>query len=66
MRLVHSDQDIKDTFTPWHADPKRLARLWRWLVLLDQAPSDPAYFMENALEWQQEWEDLAMWSGTAA
>lgn len=62
MRLVHSDQDIVESFITWHKDPRRIARLYRWLVFMGMAPDDTAYFIENAEEWQLSYDDMQLWS----
>lgn len=62
MQLVHSAQDIRDTFTPWHKDPCRIATLYRWLVLMDRAPADVWGLIEHAEGYQQDYEDMQLWS----
>lgn len=55
-------REIEDTFLPWHSDPIRIARLYRWLELLDKPPIDVAAFIESAASWQQDWDDLMTWT----
>jgi hypothetical protein len=64
MHLVHSEQDITDTFTPWHRDTRRITKLFRWLVLMDRAPTDVVGFFAEPLPWQQDYEDMLMRSGS--
>ena len=44
----------------WHLDPMNLSQLWRWLRERGQEPEDPAYFMEKAWHYSEEW--IAMWA----
>jgi hypothetical protein len=56
-------REIDETFVPWHQDPYRLSKLWRWLVFRDLRPADPAYFMEHAEEYSEEYEAMQVWTG---
>lgn len=52
---------LEESFSPWHTDPRQLARLYRWLTLLDQQPGDAAGFMEHPRKWAFEYEQMLMW-----
>jgi hypothetical protein len=56
---------IEETFCEWHKDPVRIARLYRWLELRERPPIDVASFIECAATYQQDYDDLQMWSGKA-
>jgi hypothetical protein len=47
---------IENSFTPWHKDPIRLARLWRFLELMDRPPIDVPAFLENASTYEDEYQ----------
>ena len=49
-------REIRESFDPWWKDPVRIARLWRWLDLVDRLPLDPALFIEGAASWQDEYD----------
>lgn len=42
----------------WYEDPNELARLWRWLVDNNEAPEDPAAFMENPTSWEADFVEM--------
>lgn len=63
LRLVEPVDNPDIPMTPWHEDVYRLSKLWRWLVFREIRPKDPAYFIENALDWREEYEAMCMWSG---
>lgn len=48
-------EQIKDTFGPWYSDPVRIARLYRWLDLMDRLPRDVALFIESAASYESEY-----------
>lgn len=37
---------------PWYTDPPSIARVLRWLILIDQIPPDIPSFIENAATWE--------------
>jgi hypothetical protein len=53
LRLV-PDQ-IEATFTPWYVDVYVLARLWRFLVLIEQPPQSVPFFLEHAEEFAEQY-----------
>jgi hypothetical protein len=55
-------REINETFEPWHKDPVRIARLLRFLELLDKTPVDMPAFIESAATWQADYDDLMTWT----
>jgi hypothetical protein len=51
---------IEDTFTPWHQQPVRIARLLRWLILMGERPANTADFIEHAETWQEQYDEMRM------
>lgn len=62
-RDIERQRKIAETFCEWHKDPVRIARLYRWLDLRERTPIDVALFIESAASYQQDYDDLLMWSG---
>lgn len=48
-------QEIAATFDHWTKEPVRLARLWRWLIILNKTPRSPAAFMEHPEVYEREY-----------
>jgi hypothetical protein len=51
---------------PWFEDLKEVAKLYRWLEFLGEAPIDIPRFIEEAYAYQQDYEDMLMWTGRAS
>jgi predicted aminopeptidase len=49
---------IERTFTPWFQDPIEIARLLRFLELIDETPRDVACFVEHAETWADMYETM--------
>lgn len=56
-------EQIEATFTPWYEDPRRIARLLRWLVLLEEAPISIPDFIESAETWTKQYEEMCLFEG---
>lgn len=48
---------------PWFEDLKEVAKLYRWLDFLGEAPVDPARFIEDAFAYAQQYDDMLCWTG---
>lgn len=49
-------QEIEATFSPWHQQPKEIARLLRFLELLDETPVEIPAFIEHAEDYRERYE----------
>lgn len=63
-RLREEREAIGDTFQPWFEQPVRIARLLRWLVLMEETPESIPDFIESAETWAQQYEDMTVWEQT--
>lgn len=48
LERKRQEREIQETFCEWHKDPVRIAKLYRFLQLLDEEPRDVALFIESA------------------
>lgn len=53
-----ADMGFEIPWLQWYEDPNELARLWRWLVDNNEAPEDPAAFMENPTSWEADFVEM--------
>lgn len=54
--LAQRRREIELTMTPWHKDVYELARLLRWLELVDEVPRDIPLYLETALSWSHSYD----------
>lgn len=62
-REMRESEEIQDTMTPWHENPRSIARLLRWLTFRDREPRDIPDFIEHVQDYEQDYQDMVMWSG---
>lgn len=65
LRIHDSEEDINEAipFQPWHKSVYELARLLRWLELVDELPRDIPLFLETALSWSAQYDLMNEASG---
>lgn len=51
---------------PWYEDVRRVARLLRWLVLMDEVPASVPDFIESGESWRKQYEEMCLFEGSAA
>lgn len=59
-------REIDESFDPWHKNPYRIARLYRWLVLMGEAPANVADFIENCECCQCQYDEMCLFEERAS